>query len=121
MSQKILIAEDERPMARALELKLKNSGFETKAVFDGREALDEIKKNKYDLLLLDLMMPVLNGFEVLEDLKKTKNKIKVIVSSNLGQSEDINRVKKLGAIDYFVKSDTSISEVIEHVKKALKK
>lgn len=121
MPKKILIAEDEKPMARALELKLTNFGFIAKSVYDGKEALAEIKKNKYDLLLLDLMMPVIDGFEVLEELKRQKNKLKVIVSSNLGQSEDINRVKKLGAVDYFIKSDTSISEVIEHVKKALKK
>ncbi len=120
MSKKILIAEDEKPMARALELKLKNSGFEAKAVFNGDEAISELSKNKYDLILLDLMMPIKDGFSVLEDLKKNKNKTPVIISSNLGQNEDIKRAKELGAVDYFIKSDTPISLVVEHIKKALK-
>jgi CheY-like chemotaxis protein len=121
MTKKILIAEDEKPMAKALELKLKGSGFEAKAVFNGVEALAEMEKEKYDLLLLDLMMPVMDGFGVLEALKnKPDNKTLVIVSSNLSQAEDINRAKALGAVDYFVKSDTPISEVVNHIKAALK-
>ena len=84
MSKKILIAEDEKPMARALELKLNNSGFEAKAVYDGSEAMAELEKTKYDVMLLDLMMPVMDGFEVLEKIKKKKIKIKILVSTNLG-------------------------------------
>ncbi len=117
--KKILIAEDEKPMARALELKFNNSGFEAKAVFDGEEALSELKKASYDLLLLDLMMPKMDGFGVLEALKKESNKMPVIVSTNLSQPGDVERAKALGAVDYFVKSDTPIVEVIEHVKKII--
>jgi len=57
MPKRILIAEDEKPMAKALEMKLNNVGFEAKAVFNGEEALEELQKNTYDLLLLNLMMP----------------------------------------------------------------
>lgn len=117
--KKILIAEDEQPMAHALELKLQHSGYEAKAVFDGQQALDELKKEKYDLILSDLVMPVVDGFGVLAALQEQGSKLPVIVSSNLGQPEDIARAKKLGAADYFVKADTSINDVVEHVKRFL--
>ncbi|PLX28394.1 hypothetical protein C0581_02595 [Candidatus Parcubacteria bacterium] len=117
--KKILIAEDEKPMAKALELKLNNSGYEAKAVFDGVEAVEALEQDKYDLMLLDLMMPKKDGFGVLEDMKAKKIKVPVIVSTNLSQDADIERAKKLGAKDYFVKSDTPITGVIEHIQKIL--
>jgi len=97
-----------------------NWNWQSKAVFDGQEVLNELAKNKYDLVLLDLIMPVKDGFAVLEELNNKKNKIPVIVSSNLGQPEDVARAKKLGAVNYFIKSDTPINEVISFIKKALK-
>ncbi len=117
--KRILIAEDEKPMAKALELKLNSSGFEAIAVFDGAQAIEELGKGGYDLVLLDLMMPKVDGFVVLEELKKTGNGVPVIVSTNLSQEEDEKRAKELGAVDYFVKSDTPIAQVIEHVKAVL--
>ena len=119
MAKKILIAEDERPMAQALEIKFKAAGFDAVAVFDGEEALQSLAKDKYDLLLLDLMMPKKDGFSVLEELKRQGNPIPVIVSTNLSQAEERNKAMALGAKDYFVKSDTPINDVIEHVKKLL--
>ena len=117
--KKILIAEDEKPMARALEIKLNKAGFETVVVFDGVSALKELVVNKYDLLLLDLMMPNKDGFSVLTDMKESKIKVPVIVSTNLNQKEDIEKALGLGAKDYFVKSDTTIAEVVDHIKKVL--
>jgi len=119
MSKKILIAEDEKPMAHALEMKLNNSGFEAKAVFDGEEAIAELEKNKYNLLILDLMMPKLNGFGVLEWMKEKKIKVPTIVATNLSQETDIKKARDLGAVDYFVKSDTPITQVVVNVRKAL--
>ena len=119
MAKKILIAEDEKPMAQALVLKLNSEGYNTKAVYDGVEALAELVKNKYDLVLLDLMMPRKDGFAVLEEMKKKEINVPVIVASNLSQEEDFSRAKKMGAKDYFIKSNTSISEVVAHVKKIL--
>ena len=119
MVKKILIAEDEKPMARALELKLNKSGYEAKAVYDGEQAIAELEANKYDLMLLDLMMPKLDGFGVLGVMKEKKIKVPVIVSTNLSQEGDIEKAKVLGAKDYFVKSDTPITGVIEHIKKVL--
>lgn len=113
--KKILIAEDEKPMARALELKLNHSGFETKVVGDGEAAWEAIKKEKFDLILLDLMMPKMDGFEVLKSLKEKKDNTPVIIASNLGQDDDAQKAKSLGAKWYFVKSDTSINKIVDYV------
>ncbi|MFH1790259.1 MAG: response regulator [bacterium] len=115
----ILIVEDEKPMSRALVLKLNRAGYDTFPAYDGNEALQAMKKQKFDLILLDLIMPKMDGFTMLEKLNKQKNKIPIIVSSNLSQEIDFDRAKKMGAKEYFVKSDTPIASVIEHVKRAL--
>lgn len=120
-SDSILIVDDEKPMARALELKLGKLGFKTKTAFNGEEALKILEKEKFDLILTDLVMPKVDGFGILEALKSKKDKTPVIVSSNLGQEEDLKRAKALGAKDYFVKSDTPITKVIEHIEKVLGK
>ena len=119
MAKKILIAEDERPMARALVLKLKSEGFEAEAVYDGLEVVAVLEKQKYDLLLLDLIMPKLDGFGVLKALKEKKISVPIIVTSNLSQEEDAQKAKSLGAIDYLIKSDTSLAKIVERVKKIL--
>jgi DNA-binding response OmpR family regulator len=115
--KKILIAEDEKPMAKALAIKLNKAGFEAKAVHNGLEALEELENNQYDLLLLDLIMPQMDGFTTLENIKAKGIKVKVIITSNLGQEEDFKRAKDLGATDFFVKSDTSLAELVDVVKK----
>ena len=114
--KKILIAEDEKPMANALGLKLTSAGFEITLVYDGEAAIEAVKKSPFDLIILDLVMPVKDGFYVLEELKRLKIATKVIVSSNLSQEEDIKRAKELGASDYFIKSDTTLAEIVEKVK-----
>lgn len=118
--KKILVAEDEKPMARALELKLNNSGFDAKAVNDGEAAVQELENNKYDLLLLDIMMPKKDGFGVLEDLKNKKINIPVIISTNLSQGVDLEKAKSYDVAGYFVKSDTPIIEVVNQIKRILK-
>lgn len=115
--KKILVAEDEKPMANALVIKLNKEGFQAKAVSNGEEVLQELANNKYDLLLLDLIMPKMDGFTTLKKIKEMAIKIKIIVTSNLGQEEDFARARELGASDYFVKSDTPLSELVEAVKK----
>lgn len=118
---RVLIAEDEKPMAHALELKLQKSGFEAKAVFDGGAVIDTLAKEDYDLLLLDLMMPKLDGFGVIQKLKELKNNISVIVLSNLSQEEDKKKALELGAKDYFVKSDTPITDIVKRVTELFNK
>ncbi len=119
MDKRILIVDDEKPLANALELKLTHEGLSAKAVFNGIEAIEALKSEKFDLILLDLVMPQEDGFKVLTDIKELKLKTKVIVSSNLSQDEDIARAKSLGAVDYFIKSDTSLADIVGKVKNYL--
>lgn len=115
--KKILIAEDEKPLSRALSLKLTNEGYEVEAAYDGAEAVEKLKKGGFDLLLLDLIMPKKDGFGVLEERKKAKIKTPVLVLTNLSQDQDKEKVLKLGATDFFIKSDSPISSIVDHVKK----
>ncbi|OGH88546.1 MAG: hypothetical protein A2537_00215 [Candidatus Magasanikbacteria bacterium RIFOXYD2_FULL_36_9] len=113
--QRILIVEDEKPMAHALELKLNHSGFETAVAFDGEAALENLKKQKFDLVLLDLMIPKINGFGVMKAMKENKDKTPVIIASNLGQDDDAQKAKTMGAAWYFVKSDTPINKIVDYI------
>lgn len=115
--KRILIAEDEKPLSHALELKLTASGYDTTVVNNGDDAASTALKDEFDLILLDIVMPGKNGFEVLEEIKKTGKKTPVIMLSNLSQQEDIEKAKQLGAVDFFIKSDTPLSEIVLMVKK----
>jgi two-component system alkaline phosphatase synthesis response regulator PhoP len=118
---KILLVEDEISLSRVLTLKLINEGFDCTSINDGAEAFEIIKKKKFDLVLLDLILPGMDGFQILEAMKIAGIKAKVVVLSNLNQQGDIDRVKKLGAIDFFVKSNIQLSEIINYVKSLLPK
>ncbi len=118
-AKRILIVDDERPIATALLLKLGHSGFFAKIASNGREALEILEKESFDLMLLDLMMPELDGFGVLKAMKKRGLTIPVIVSSNLGQEEDRAQAKALGAADYLVKADTPLLDIVEKIKHAI--
>ena len=115
----VLIVEDERPLSHALEMKLRHQGFGTKVVTNGQDAIKELKETTYHLVLLDLIMPVMDGFAVLEEMQNQKLKVPVIVLSNLGQEEDRAKTKSLGAVDYFVKSNTPIADILHRVQEAL--
>ena len=117
--RRVLIAEDEKPMAKALQMKLTKVGYEVTLAADGEEAIAALKSNDFDIVLLDLIMPKLDGFGVLEEMKKLGNKTPVLVSTNLSQPEDEKRVIELGAKGFFVKSDTPITKVVDHIKSAL--
>ena len=115
----VLIVEDEPPLAHALNMKLKREGFETHTATNGTDALEMMKRYHYNIVLLDLIMPIMNGFSVLSELKQRGSTTPVIVLSNLGQEEDCQKAKSLGAIDYFVKSNTPIGEIIRRVKETV--
>lgn len=117
--KQILIIEDERPLAHALELKLQHEGFDTAVALNGEDGLEKALAEKFDLILLDLIMPKIDGFTVLQELKDHNVKTAVIVLSNLGQDEDQQRAKTLGAVDYFVKANTPIAEIIKRMQSAL--
>jgi DNA-binding response OmpR family regulator len=112
----VLIVEDERPLAHALEMKLKNEGYATHTCMNGTDALAELDKGGYGLVLLDLIMPVMDGFGVLAEMQHRKYNVPAIVLSNLGQDEDRAKAKQLGAVDYFVKSNTPIAIIVQRVK-----
>lgn len=118
--KKILVIEDEKPMARALELKLTHAGFEAKAVFNGEEGMALLQKETYALIMLDLVMPKIDGFKVLEMIKEKKINIPVMVLTNLSQEDDEKRARALGAKEFFIKSNTPIATIVEKVIQFLK-
>jgi DNA-binding response OmpR family regulator len=117
--KKIIIAEDEKPMAHAMQLKLQREGFTVDLAGNGEEALAKVKKDAYDLLILDLVMPKMNGFDVLAALAKEAKRLKIIVASNLSQEQDSKKAKELGADDYFVKSNTPLVDLVARVRQIL--
>jgi len=119
---KILIAEDEPTLNRALSEFLTEEGFEVLAVFDGEEAVSQAKAKKPDLILLDIILPKKDGYEVLDDLKadeKTK-KIPIILLTNLESAENIQKAFDKGAKTYLVKSNYKLEEVVNKIKETLK-
>mgnify|MGYP003419446698 CR=1 FL=1 len=117
--KKILILEDEKPLAHALELKLTHEGFEVITTDNGEMGVSILEKETFDLVLSDLIIPGLDGFGVLERIKTKKIKAPVIVMTNLNQEEDKQRAYDLGAVDFFVKSNSTLSEIVEAVKKKI--
>jgi len=118
----ILLAEDDEFLQRMYATKLAGSGFEVLVASDGEKALALIKKNKPDVVLLDILMPKMDGFAVLEAVKTdpgTKS-IPVILLTNLSEVSDIKKARKLGANDYLIKSHFLPSEVIKLVDKYIK-
>jgi DNA-binding response OmpR family regulator len=119
--KKVLIAEDDRPIAKALELKLKNSGFEVVVCANGDEAMTAVETSNFDIILLDLMMPKKDGFSFLEEMAVKNIHTPIIILSNLSQDDDMQKAKKLGAVDYFVKSNTPLVDIVANIKKILGK
>lgn len=118
-AKKILIAEDEIALAQILSQKLKEEGFEVEVAANGIEAMASLSKKTFDLLLLDLIMPKMDGFEVLNQMKIKKIRIKILVMSNLSQTETAAKARSLGANNFLVKSDISLGEIIKRVKSIL--
>lgn len=117
--KKILIMEDERPMAKALELKLNHEGYNAMAVFNGEDGLKLIEAENFDLLILDLMMPKVDGFTVLAKMKDLGKKLPILVLSNLSQEEDEKKARALGATQFFVKSNTPLLDIVHRVEEML--
>jgi len=117
-TKRILIVEDERPLAHALDLKLQHVGWQTTVATDGKQALTLLQEQTFDVALLDLMMPQMDGFQVLTELQKQSGAPKIFVLSNLNQPEDEKRALELGAQKFFVKADTPLATIVEEVSKA---
>lgn len=119
--RKVLVVEDETFLVKIYSVKLKKEGFDVSIATDGEEAVKLAAEVKPDLILLDLILPKLNGFEALERMRTNPvNKTTpVLVLSNLGQEEDIKRATALGASDYLVKANFSIQDIVAKIKEVL--
>ncbi len=118
----ILIVEDDKFLRELMVGKLSQEDFKIIEAVDGEGALKKLKDFSPDLILLDLILPGVDGFEVLSKIKENANtsSIPVIVLSNLGQREDVERGMKLGAVDYLVKAHFTPNEIIDKVKNTIK-
>ncbi len=117
--KKILIAEDEEILLNVLKDRFVVEGWKVTTAKDGVEATAAISKSKFDLVLLDLLMPKKDGFEVLKEVKSNPElkSLPIIVLSNLGGDDDIKKALVLGANDYFVKTQHPMSEIVEKAKR----
>ena len=120
---KILIIEDDKFLRELMARKLNQENFDVTEALDGEEGIEKVKETVPDLILLDLILPGIDGFEVLSKIKEdpATASIPVIILSNLGQREDVERGLKLGAVDYLVKAHFTPNEIIEKVKNSLAK
>jgi len=121
--KKLIIIEDEETLLNLLEKKLNQEGYEVDIARDGKEGLEKIRRNKPDLILLDIVMPKMGGFEVMETLRKDEElkKIPIIIISNSGQPVELDRAKELGVVDWLIKTDFDPQEVVDKVKKQFNK
>lgn len=119
---KVLIVEDEQALSNIVSEELSGEGHNCKIAKDGEEALSFSQSFRPDIILLDLMLPKKNGLDVLAELKDNMDlkTIPVIVLSNLAEDESIKKALLLGAVDYFVKSQHSIYEVLDKIQKYIK-
>lgn len=117
----ILVVEDENTLAFALKKKLEGVGYLVEVAMDGKDALAKVGQKKPDLILLDLILPVMDGFAVLKELKNTPESegIPVIVLTNLSSDEDIADVLNAGGTDYFIKTEHSLDDILIAVKSKL--
>jgi len=119
--KRILLAEDDTFISKALTLGLKKVGFDIVNSSNGRETLEKMKIDDFDLLLLDLMMPDMDGFTVLDKLREEGliDSVPIIVLSNLGQQSDIKKCEEYGVKDYLIKADYTIAEIVEKINKVI--
>lgn len=120
-NKKVLIIEDDPFIADVYVLKLESEGYNVESAEDGIKGLAAMKKNKYDVVLLDILMPNMDGFKVLEQIKMVPelNKIPVIILTNLSQKKDIQKGIDLGARDYIIKTKFTPTEVVKTISKVL--
>lgn len=123
MKKNILIIEDDEFFRELMRKKLLSKDFNVFEAIDGEKGIEAMKAKKPDLVLLDLLLPNIDGFEVLLKVKTDPaiSLIPIMILSNLGQQEDIERGLKLGAVDYLIKSQFDIDQIIEKMNSVLEK
>jgi len=116
-TKKILLIEDDQFLSSLLKNRLTREGVEVIHAADGESALAVLKTTKPDLILLDIILPKKSGFEVMEEIRQDPQleNAPVIIISNLGQPEDVQKGQELGAVEYFIKAKTSIDDLIQNV------
>ncbi len=118
-SHRILVVEDEQPVLERLEQQLSGAGYSIVTAVDGEQALEHIANNVFDLILLDIVMPKKNGFEVLIELKSKNHPTPVIIASSLGHKDDMRYALQLGAQEYFLKA-THFPDIVSHIDRVLR-
>jgi len=121
MPKKILIIEDDPFLREMITKKLGSEKYKPILAIDGEEGLKKTKEEKPDLILLDLILPGIDGYEVLKKIKSDKktSSIPVVILSNLGQREEIEKGKKMGATDFLVKAHFTPNDIVERIKKSI--
>ena len=119
----LLVVEDNISLSKIIKIKLRESGIKSVFASTGEEALDEIKKNKPDLIWLDIYMPGINGLEVLQKIRSNPDTadIDIVIVSVSGNNKKIEFANELGILEYFIKSNYSIDELVKSVKKIMEK
>jgi DNA-binding response OmpR family regulator len=122
MPHKILIVEDDKFVRELISHKLTEEKFEVSSVKDGEEGVAKVESEKPDLVLLDLILPGIDGFEVISRIRKNPDieSIPIVILSNLGEKNDVDRGIKLGANDYMIKAHFTPKEIVEKVRSILK-
>jgi len=119
--RKILLVEDDEFIIDIYKQKLEQDGFSVEVAQDGEEALRKVKSIKPDLLILDIVLPNIDGWEIIKSIKKDEELkgLKIIALTNLKQKEDIKRGQSLGITGYFVKANYTPSQIVKEVKKIM--
>lgn len=120
--KKILIIEDEPAQATTIDLAMKKAGFETIVANDGAEGLEKVKEGVPDLILLDLVLPKIDGISVLKHLRANEatSKIPILILTNLSSGETVKEVIEAGGTDYLVKTDYTLEQLVHKVENTLK-
>jgi len=120
-ADKILLVEDDEGLAAVYKQRFEAEGFEIKHVANGEDALSAAISFKPQLILLDVMMPKISGFDVLDIIRNTPelSNVKVVMLTALSQEKDVERARELGVDDYLVKSKVVIADVVETVRRHL--
>ncbi|MDE2001433.1 MAG: response regulator [Patescibacteria group bacterium] len=120
---KILLVEDDQILAKLYQTKFQREGMEIQLAYDGEEGFEKMKSYHPDVVILDLIMPKVDGFSFLAkvqaDAELAGRKTPILVLSNLGQESDIKKAMDMGAKDFFIKADVSLSQMVEKVRKYL--
>lgn len=118
---KILLIEDDEMLHTMYTHKFEKDGYSIASAYNGAEGVEKAKTENPDIILLDIIMPKMDGFVALKKIRRVLKDTPIIMLTNLGQDEDIKKAKELGASDYFIKANHTPAEVVEKVKSLLNK